>query len=95
MDDFSNFDPDLDKAVAHLMRARGEMERAAEALESARLRECGDARARLAMLAEVAATQGELARCLAGAVTAAPDETMDLLLAGLAHPGGGARPRNH
>lgn len=67
----------LERAAAHLMRARAELDEAAHALSS--LSETAGDRAALA--SEVAAAQAGVAEALAAAIHAAPDSALDDLVA--------------
>jgi hypothetical protein len=77
-------DTSLETAHECLARAAAEMERACAALERARQGAEGDARGRLALMAEVVTTQKDLAAGLAVLARTAPQESFDLFLASCA-----------
>lgn len=74
----------LEIARQHLARASAELERAAAALEEASARSCAEDRDRLALVCEVVNIQKDMAAGVAAVVKAAPDATLDLLLASIA-----------
>lgn len=82
----------LERAAAHLLRARTELDEAAHALGG--LSDApGD---RLALSADIAASQARLAEALAAAIHAAPHIALDDLLAAIAGEGArGARTKQH
>lgn len=81
----------LERAVAHLMRARTELDEAAQALETLS-ESSGD---RLALASGVAETHARLAEALAAVVHAGPHAGLDDLLCALTGEPGAARPRRH
>jgi hypothetical protein len=82
----------LERAAAHLLRARTELDEAAHAL-GAMSEEPGD---RPALSADLASAQARLAEALAAAIHAAPHAALDDLLAAIAGGGaGGGRTKRH
>lgn len=77
-------DTSLETAHDCLARAAAEMGRACAALERAGQGADADARGRLALMAEVVATQKDLAAGLAVLARTAPQESFDLFLASCA-----------
>lgn len=81
----------LERAAAHLMRARAELDEAAHALAS--LSEgAGD---RAALASEAAAAQAGLAEALAAAIHAAPNAALDDLVAAVSGERPGRLPHRH
>jgi len=85
----------LEVARESLTRAAAEMERAAGALELAQQSAAGDARGRLALMAEVVSTQKDLAAGLAVLARTAPEGGLDLCLASAAFGRGQDAPGAH
>jgi hypothetical protein len=82
----------MERAIAHLLRARTALDEAANALHAI----SEDAGDRLALASDVAAAQARLAEALAAAVQAAPHAALDNLLAALTGDSSrDARPGNH
>lgn len=82
----------MERAVAHLLRARTALDEAAHAL-CAVSEDAGD---RLALARDVAGAQARLAEALAAALHAPPHEALDHLLAALAGEARGqTRPGGH
>ena len=73
----------LERAAAHLLRARTALDEAAGALEEL----SGEPGDRLALASDVAGAQARLAEALAAAIHAAPHEALDSLLAALTGEG--------
>jgi FAD/FMN-containing dehydrogenase len=82
----------MERAIAHLLRARTALDEAAHALDAIS-EEAGD---RLALASDVAGAQARLAEALAAAIQAAPHASLDNLLAALTGDSRrDARPGNH
>ncbi len=81
----------LERAAAHLLRARAELDEAAHALTDAR--ESPDDL--LTLAAQVATEQARLVQALTAAIHAAPHSALENLLAAITGDGSPARSRRH
>jgi len=81
----------VERAAAHLLRARTELDEAAHLLASASQASCE----RLAISADAASAQARIAEALAAAIHAAPHTALDDLVAALSGASGGARAKRH
>ncbi len=81
----------VERAVAHLRRARVELDEAAHLLAAEGQEPCE----RLAVCADAAAAQARVAEALAAALHAAPHPALDDLVAALAGPRKSPRAKRH